>query len=85
METAKAEITSIKGGLLAPGAAGNQVNLLRNLGPELNVRAQRVDYLKAQLPAAEKTVREFAEKWMKEQIKTPSKPVEVRFQMATEN
>ncbi|RYF32813.1 MAG: hypothetical protein EOO26_10280 [Comamonadaceae bacterium] len=88
METAKAEITSVKGGLLAPGAAGNQVNLLRNLGPELNVRAQRVDYLKAQLPSAEKTVREFAEKWMKEQIKasaTASRPVKVRFQMATEN
>ncbi|RYY72415.1 MAG: hypothetical protein EOO24_47955 [Comamonadaceae bacterium] len=85
METAKAEITSATGGLLAPGAAGNQVNLLRNLGPELNARAQRVEYLQAQLPAAEKTVREFAEKWMKAQIKTPSKPVKVRFETATEN
>jgi hypothetical protein len=50
METAKAEITSVKGGLLARGAAGNQVNLLRNLGPELDARAQRVEYLRAQLP-----------------------------------
>ena len=85
MDAAKAEITSVKGGLLAPGAAGNQVNLLRNLGPELNLRAQRVDYLKAQIPSAEKTVREFAEKWMKEQIRTPSKPVKVRFKLSGEN
>lgn len=85
METAKAEVTSVKGGLLPPGAAGNQVNLLQNLGPELAVRAQRVEYLQAQLPAAEKTVREFAEKWMKEQTTGPPRPVQVRFQMASDN
>lgn len=85
MDTTKAEITSVKGGLLPPGAAGNQVNLLRNLGPELDARARRVEYLQAQLPAAEKTVQEFAEKWMREQIKGTSKPVKVRFEMAADN
>ncbi|MBU2410032.1 MAG: hypothetical protein KKC79_15455, partial [Gammaproteobacteria bacterium] len=75
LDTAKAEFTSTQGGLLAPSAAANQANLLKNLGPELAQRAQRVDYLQQQMPAAEKTVKEFAEKWMKEQLKSPARPV----------
>ncbi|WP_156481063.1 hypothetical protein [Variovorax sp. PAMC 28711] len=85
IDTAKAEITSVGGGLLPPGAAGNQTNLLKNLGPELTARAQRVEYLRAQLPAAEKTVGEFAGKWMKAQTRGPSRPVRVRFDLAPGN
>ena len=81
IETQKAEITSERGGLLAPPAAGNQAMLLKNLGPELAQRAQRIEYLQQQTPAAEKTVREFAEKWMKEQRTEPTRPVRVEFRM----
>lgn len=85
IDTARAEITSVGGGLLPPGTAGNQVNLLKNLGPELAMRAQRVDYLQTQLPAAGKTVGEFAAKWMKVQTPGPSRPVRVRFDLAPGN
>ncbi len=85
IDTAKAEITSAGGGLLPPGTAGNQVNLLKNLGPELAMRAQRVEYLKTQLPAAEKTVAEFAEKWMNEQTPGAYRSVQVRFDLAQGN
>lgn len=81
IDTQKAQITSERGGLLAPGAAANQENLLKNLGPELAQRAQRIEYLQQQMPAAEKTVREFAEKWMKEQRTEPTRPVRVEFRM----
>jgi hypothetical protein len=81
IETQKAEITSERGGLVAPPAAGNQANLLKNLGPELAQRAQRIEYLNQQMPAAEKTVKEFAEKWMKEQTPGPTRPVRVEFRM----
>lgn len=81
IDTQKAEITSERGGLVAPPAAANQANLLKNLGPELAQRAQRVEYLNQQMPAAEKTVREFAEKWMKEQSTGPARPVRVEFRM----
>ena len=82
IETNKAEFTSEKGGLLPPGAALNQQNLMLNLGPELAQRAQRSEYVQQQLPAAEKTVREFAEKWMKEQVKgRASRPVRVEFRL----
>ena len=81
IDTSKAQITTERGGLLAPGAAANQENLLKNLGPELAQRAQRIEYLQQQMPAAEKTVREFAEKWMKEQRTEPTRPVRVEFRM----
>lgn len=81
IDTQKAQITSERGGLLAPGAAANQAMLLKNLGPELAQRAQRIEYLQQQMPAAEKTVREFAEKWMKEQRTEPTRPVRVEFRM----
>jgi hypothetical protein len=81
IDTQKAEITSERGGLVAPPAAANQANLLKNLGPELAQRAQRIEYLNQQMPAAEKTVQEFAEKWMKAQSPGPARPVRVRFRM----
>jgi hypothetical protein len=81
IDTQKAEITSERGGLVAPPAAANQANLLKNLGPELAQRAQRIEYLNQQMPAATKTVQEFAEKWMKEQRIEPTRPVRVEFRM----
>ena len=81
IDTQRAEITSERGGLVAPPAAANQAKLLKNLGPELALRAQRIEYLQQQMPAAEKTVREFAEKWMKEQRPEPTRPVRVEFRM----
>jgi len=82
IDTAKAEISSERGGLLPPSSAANQANLLKNLGPELAERAQRIEYLQQQMPSAEKTVKEFAEKWMKEQVKGPTVPVRVEFRGA---
>ncbi|RZL86817.1 MAG: hypothetical protein EOP82_28640 [Variovorax sp.] len=82
IDTAKAEVTSESGGLLPPSNAANQANLLKHLGPELAERAQRMEYLRQQMPAAQKTVSEFAEKWMKEQIKGSPKPVRVEFRLA---
>ena len=84
IETQKAEITSERGGLVAPPAAGNQAMLLKNLGPELAQRAQRIEYLNQQMPAAKKTVQEFAEKWMKEQMPGPARPVRIEVRMGND-
>jgi hypothetical protein len=84
IDTQNAEITTERGGLMAPPAAANQALLLKNLGPELAQRAQRIEYLQQQMPAAEKTVREFAEKWMKEQRTEPTRPVRVEFRMGND-
>lgn len=75
LEIERAEFRSERGGLLAPGAAANQRQLLQNLGPELARRAQRPDYLRMQQAAAEKTVQEFAQRWMREQMAGPPAPV----------
>ncbi|MGJ7497825.1 hypothetical protein ACSFA8_22470 [Variovorax sp. RT4R15] len=81
LDTGKADFMTERGGILPPSASGNQANLLRNLGPELAERAQRIEYIKQQIPSAEKTVREFAERWMAEQKKGPVKPIRVEFRM----
>lgn len=75
----QAEFTSEQGGLLDPGEAPNQAKLLQNLGPELARRAQRIEYLREQMPAAEATVREFAQKWMAQQGAGPRRSVRVEF------
>jgi hypothetical protein len=77
----KAEFRSEQGGLLAPDSAANQALLLQNLGPELARRAERVDYLQMQAPSAEKTVREFAQKWMREQLTGPNTTIRVEVRM----
>ena len=84
IDVGQAEFKTEKGGLLAPAEAPNQAMLLKHLGPELAQRAQRIEYLRAQLPAAEKTVQEFARKWMAEQDLRPGKPIKVEFRMAQE-
>lgn len=85
IDVGQSEFTSEKGGLVAPAEAPNQAMLLKHLGPELQQRAQRTDYLRAQLPAAEKTVQEFARKWMAEQDVRAGRPIKVEFRMARDH
>jgi hypothetical protein len=82
IEIGKSEFRSDKGGLLAPAEAPNQALLLKHLGPELAQRAQRIEYLREQMPAAEKTVQEFARKWMAEQAVRDGRPIKVEFRVA---
>lgn len=81
VDLAKAEFRSEKGGLLAPDGAANQALLMRHLGPELERRAGRTEYLRAQAPMAERTVREFAQKWMREQLGASATPLRVEVRM----
>ena len=64
---------------LSPPVAPNQEALVRHLGPELARRGAAASYLQAQRPSAEKTVQEFARKWMIEQGRRPTLPVRVTF------
>lgn len=81
VDLAQAEWRSEKGGLLAPDGAANQALLMRNLGPELERRAGRTEYLRAQSPMAEQTVREFAQKWMREQLGAPAAPLRIEVRL----
>ena len=54
-------------GWLSPNTQGNRESLLRQLGPELARRSIQKHYIDAQRDEAQKTVVEFAGKWMKEQ------------------
>lgn len=66
-------------GWLSPPAAANREAVIKHLGPELGRRGVDPAYLQAQRPAAEKTVQEFARKWMLEQGQKADKPVKVEF------
>ncbi len=64
---------------LSPPAAPNREAVVRHLGPELARRGAESAYLRAQQPNAERTVAEFAQKWMLEQGAKPTLPVKVKF------
>jgi hypothetical protein len=64
---------------ISPAAAPNRENAIRHLGPELAQRGASDGYLDAQREAATKTIREFAEKWMREQGRKLGRPVVVTF------
>ena len=66
-------------GWLSPPAGPNRDLLLRNIGPELARRGADPAYLQAQQPLAEKTVAEFARRWMLEQRKGSDLPIHVTF------
>ena len=66
-------------GWLSPPAGPNRDLLLRNIGPELARRGAEPAYLQAQQPLAEKTVAEFARRWMREQRKGSDLPIHVTF------
>jgi len=77
-DTATMEIETTQGAF-SPAAAPNRENAIRHLGPELARRGAADAYVDAQQPTAEKTVREFAHKWMVEQGKKPKLPITVVF------
>jgi hypothetical protein len=66
VELSKLQIHTQKG-WLAPSTATHRESLLRHLGPELDARASRKEYIEAQRSEARRTVAEFARKWMVEQ------------------
>lgn len=66
-------------GWLSPAVGPNRELLLKNLGPELARRGEQPAYLQAQKPMAEKTVVEFARRWMLEQHKPSDLPIVVTF------
>ena len=66
-------------GVFSPAAAPHRENAIRHLGPELAQRGAAGSYLAAQQQAAEKTVREFARKWMIEQGGKPQRTITVVF------
>lgn len=81
MDTSKAEIQT-NGNWSSPSPVETTQGMLRNIVPELNRRALRPEYLALQRAVAEKTVAEFARKWMAEQVRTPQRPVRVVFKTA---
>jgi len=66
-------------GWLSPPSGPNRELLLRNIGPELARRGGERPCVRAQQPMAEKTVTEFARKWMVEQGKESDLPIQVTF------
>ena len=65
---------------LSPPVAANREAVVRHLGPELANRGTAPAYLHAQRPNADKTVQEFARKWMLEQGAKPRLPIRVQFE-----
>lgn len=77
-DTRSAEIAT-SSSLFAPAAGANRDKVLRHLGPELARRGASAPYVDAQQRAAESTVQEFAQKWMREQGKALKRPMRVVF------
>lgn len=73
------QVETTSKGWLSPPAAPNREAVVRHLGPELARRGATRAYVEAQQPQAEKTVREFARKWMAEQGQPLRLPIEVKF------
>lgn len=73
------EIQTTEKGWLSPPVAPNREAVVRHLGAELARRGSEPGYLQAQQPNAEKTIQEFARKWMIEQGKKTDLPVKVTF------
>lgn len=66
-------------GWFSPGTAENRERLLRELGPELARRGRQSAYADAYRGQAERTVQEFARKWMTEQKLRVDRPLRVTF------
>jgi hypothetical protein len=77
------QVQTTETGWLSPPAGPNREAVVQHLGPELARRGTDPAYLQAQRPAAEKTVQEFARKWMIEQGRKTDLPVRVAFQAPT--
>jgi hypothetical protein len=74
------QVRTTEASWLSPPAAANREAVIRHLGPELARRGAEPAYLQAQRAGAEKTVQEFARKWMLEQGQQAALPIRVRFQ-----
>lgn len=78
--TGDMQIQTTEKSWLSPAEAPNREAVIRHLGPELARRGADPAYLQAQRPNAEKTVQDFARKWMLEQNRQAALPIRVRFQ-----
>jgi hypothetical protein len=79
-DTSTMEIVTTERSVLSPAAPANREKALRHLGPELARRGASPAYLAAQQKNAEQTVREFAQKWMREQGGGPlARPIRVEW------
>ncbi|MBE7368970.1 hypothetical protein [Ramlibacter pallidus] len=78
-DTGSMEIVTTEQSVFSPGAAPNRENAVRHLGPELAQRGASPAYLDAQRQNAERTVVEFARKWMLEQGRKDARPIRVVF------
>ena len=81
-DTASIEIVTTESSLFSPSIAPNRDKALRHLGPELAQRGAGLAYTGAQQMEAERTVREFAHKWILEQGKKTERPIHVVFNEA---
>ncbi len=78
-DTASIEIITTESSILSPSVAPNRETALRHLGPELAQRGGGSAYLYAQQLEAERTVREFAQRWILEQGKKIVRPIHIKF------
>ncbi|HSW18841.1 MAG TPA: hypothetical protein VLJ86_16590 [Ramlibacter sp.] len=78
-DTATMQLRTEKGSWLSPAAGPNREAVMRQLGPELAVRAMQAPYQAMVSKQAGETVAEFARKWMKEQNLQPDLPIQVSF------
>ena len=78
-DTTTVEIVTTESSLLSPSVAPNREKTLRHLGPELAQRGTGPAYTNALQGEAEKTVRDFAQKWMLEQGKKTERPIDIKF------
>lgn len=79
------QIRTIESGWLSPPAAPNREAVVRHLGPQLASRGADPAYLRALRPSAQRTVQEFARKWMLEQGGKAGLPIEVSFEPTAAN
>jgi hypothetical protein len=79
IDTADLRFATVENSLFSPATAPHREVLLRQLGPELAQRGGKPEYLRMQQPAAEATVREFAQKWMHRDGRKIDRPIRVIF------
>lgn len=79
IDTSTMEIATTESSVFSPATGPNRESAIRHLGPELARRGASDSYVDAQRQAAQRTVGEFARKWMVQQGRRIDRPVQVRF------
>jgi hypothetical protein len=79
IDTSSMEIVTTDTSVFSPATGPNRENAIRHLAPELAQRGASDSYIDAQRQAAQRTVGEFARKWMLQQGRKLDRPVEVTF------